>query len=230
MRKLSFIFEGREMNKSISASESSRRIQEICYLTKVVPVLSVENVEDSIPLGRALLDGGLKVLEVTLRTKNALNVIREMSKIDGVIVGVGTLINRKDVQDAVEAGARFGVSPGTTDTIIGACEEEGLPLLGGVSSISEAMQMLERGYGTVKFFPAEVSGGVSALKAFAGPLPQMRFCPTGGVNQNNAKNYLGQNNVTCVGGSWMASQEMINKKEWDIIQSMAEVASKIGCK
>ena len=218
------------MNKSISASVSSKRIQEICCLTKVIPVLSVEYIEDAIPLGRALVGGGLKVLEVTLRTKNALSVINEMSKIAGAFVGVGTLLSEKDVQEAVEAGAQFGVSPGITSSIVNACEKEGLPLLAGVSTISEAMQMLERGYKTLKFFPAEVSGGVTALKAIAGPLPEVRFCPTGGINHNNAENYLLQKNVICVGGSWMAPQKMIEKKEWSSIQSMAEIASKMGCK
>ena len=216
------------MNKSISASVSSKRIQEICCLTKVIPVLSIQHIEDSIPLGRALVDGGLKVLEVTLRTKNALSIISEMSKIDGAFVGVGTLLSEKDVHDAVAAGAQFGVSPGITSSIISACEEKGLPLLAGVSTVSEAMQMLQRGYETLKFFPAEVSGGVNALKAFAGPLPEIGFCPTGGVNQNNAENYLLQKNVVCVGGSWMAPQDMIEKKEWSTIQSMAEAASKMG--
>ena len=218
------------MNKSISASVSSERIQQICCLTKVIPVLAVEHIEDSIPLGQALVDGGLKVLEVTLRTKNALSVISEMSKIDGAFVGVGTLLSEKDVQEAVEAGAQFGVSPGITSSIISACEKEGLPLLAGVSTISEGMQMLERGYKTLKFFPAEVSGGVNALKAIAGPLPEIRFCPTGGVNHNNAEKYLLQKNVVCVGGSWMAPKELIEKKEWAIIQSMAETASQIGYK
>jgi 2-dehydro-3-deoxyphosphogluconate aldolase/(4S)-4-hydroxy-2-oxoglutarate aldolase len=218
------------MSKSISASVSSKRIQEICCLTKVIPVLSVDRIEDSIPLGQALVDGGLKVLEVTLRTKNALSVINEMSKIDGAFVGVGTLLSEKDVQDAVESGAQFGVSPGITSSIINACEKEGLPLLAGVSTVSEAMQMLERGYETLKFFPAEVSGGVNALKAIAGPLPEVKFCPTGGVNHNNAENYLLQKNVVCVGGSWMAPQDMIEKKEWSTIRSMAETASKIGSK
>ena len=191
-------------------------------------MLSVFDVQDSIPLATALVEGGLNVIEVTLRTPNALKVIEKMSEVKDSIVGVGTLLNKKDVENAVEVGAKFGVSPGITDDLLDACEENGLPLVGGVSSISEIMKMLERGYRLVKFFPAEMLGGAKALKAIGGPIPQALFCPTGGVSSENISEYLALENVICVGGSWMATSELIRNKKWSEIFDQANHISKLG--
>ena len=179
----------------------------------------------AVPLAEALVAGGLPALEVTLRTPAALDVIRAMASVEGGMVGAGTLLTPEDVRAAKEAGARFGVSPGITDRLVAACEEADLPLLGGVATVGEAMGMLERGYNVCKFFPAEANGGAKALKAFAGPLPQMNFCPTGGVTPENAKDYLSLPNVLCVGGSWIASSDLVNAGKWSEIEERARVAS-----
>jgi 2-dehydro-3-deoxyphosphogluconate aldolase/(4S)-4-hydroxy-2-oxoglutarate aldolase len=171
--------------------------------------------------------GGLPVLEVTLRTPAALEAIRRMAAVPGGVVGAGTLLTPADVKAAKAAGAVFGVSPGITDTLVAACEAEGLPLLGGVATVGEAMRMLERGYDAAKFFPAEPNGGVPALKAFAGPLPQMGFCPTGGVSVGNAPAYLALPNVLCVGGSWVADPKLVRAGRWDEIEALARAASQL---
>ena len=218
------------MDKSITPTESSKKAREICLVSKIIPVLSIQNIEDAIPLGEALIEGNLPVLEVTLRTPNALEIIKKMSTIKNAIVGVGTLINFQDVQGAVDVGARFGVSPGITNELITACEKLGLPLIGGVSSVSEAMKMLSWGYDVMKFFPAEVSGGIAALKAIGAPLPQISFCPTGGISLDNVANYLSQPNVICVGGSWIATPNLIKQKNWAQIYKLASEASKVSNK
>ncbi len=216
------------MEKSFLAVEASKRVMDICSMTNVIPVLTVTNLEDAIPLANAITGGGLPVLEITLRTENALHVIKEINRSTEALVGAGTLITKKDVKNAVAAGAKFGVSPGVTEDLAQACEDEGLPLIGGVSSASEAMKMLERGYELMKFFPAESSGGVKALKAIGGPLPQVSFCPTGGISVENATGYLAQDNVVCIGGSWMANSSLIKAKDWEMIHDLASEASRIG--
>ena len=199
--------------------------EEVMCLAPVIPVLVIEDVAHAVPLAEALVAGGLPALEVTLRTPAALDVIRAMASVEGGMVGAGTLLTPEDVRAAKEAGARFGVSPGITDRLVAACEEADLPLLGGVATVGEAMGMLERGYNVCKFFPAEANGGAKALKAFAGPLPQMNFCPTGGVTPENAKDYLSLPNVLCVGGSWIASSDLVNAGKWSEIEERARVAS-----
>ena len=179
------------------------------------------------PLAEALVKGGLPVLEVTLRTPVALEVIRAMAEVPGGVVGAGTLLTPADVRAAKAAGARFGVSPGVTDALVAACEAEELPLLGGIATVGEAMRMLERGYEVAKFFPAEANGGAPALKAFAGPLPQMSFCPTGGVTPRNAPDYLKLPNVLCVGGSWVAEASLLRDGRWDEVTRLATDASKL---
>ena len=216
------------MRKRLTALQSSEIIREILSQAKVIPVLTVTDSADAVPLARSLTDGGLNVLEVTLRTKNALHVIEEMSKLKQAVVGVGTLLNRRDVENAVKVGAKFGVSPGLTDDLIVACEENGLPLLGGVASVSEAMKVYDRGYDSMKFFPAESLGGVLTLKAIEAPLPQVAFCPTGGISLENAENYLAQKNVACIGGSWMATPDMIRNKKWSEIAHEATIAATLG--
>jgi 2-dehydro-3-deoxyphosphogluconate aldolase/(4S)-4-hydroxy-2-oxoglutarate aldolase len=209
----------------MTPQEASVRSREICNLAPVIPVLVVEDAAYAVPLAEALVAGGLPALEVTLRTPAALDVIRAMASVEGGVVGAGTLLTPDDVRAAKAAGARFGVSPGITDTLVAACEAEDLPLLGGIATVGEAMAMLERGYDVCKFFPAEANGGAKALKAFAGPLPQMNFCPTGGVTPQNATDYLALPNVLCVGGSWIASNDLVKAGDWSGIEERARVAA-----
>jgi 2-dehydro-3-deoxyphosphogluconate aldolase/(4S)-4-hydroxy-2-oxoglutarate aldolase len=212
----------------MTPKEASANAREICGLAPVIPVLVVHDVAHAVPLAEALVKGGLPVLEVTLRTPAALDAIRAMAGVTGGVVGAGTLLTPEDVKAAKEAGALFGVSPGVTDAIVDACEAEDLPLLGGVATVSEAMRMLERGYEVCKFFPAEANGGAAALKAFAGPLPQVSFCPTGGVTAKNATEYLKLPNVLCVGGSWVAEASLLREGRWDEVTRLAAEASKLG--
>ncbi|MEM8571327.1 MAG: bifunctional 4-hydroxy-2-oxoglutarate aldolase/2-dehydro-3-deoxy-phosphogluconate aldolase [Pseudomonadota bacterium] len=209
----------------MTPEDASAHAREICGLAPVIPVLVVNDVSHATPMAEALVSGGLPALEVTLRTPVALDVIRSMAKVDGGVVGAGTLLTPEDVQAAKEAGALFGVSPGVTDRLVDACERHELPLLGGVATVGEAMRMLERGYSVCKFFPAEANGGAPALKAFSGPLPQMHFCPTGGVSPENVKTYLDLPNVLCAGGSWVASADLANAGRWDEIETRARAAS-----
>ncbi len=213
---------------SITPQDACKRNRETCELAPIVPVLVVKNAADARPLAEALVAGGLPALEVTLRTDAALEAIAEMAKVKGGIVGAGTLITPKDVENAVAAGAQFGVSPGATDELIAACEALGLPLLAGAATASEAMQMLARGYDLLKFFPAEASGGAAALKAIGAPLPQISFCPTGGVSRANANEYLSLANVICAGGSWVAPQSLVAAGDWAGIERLAKDASQLG--
>ena len=206
---------------------ASIRSRELCMMAPVIPVLVVDDAAHSVPLARALVAGGLPVLEVTLRTAAALDVIREMATVTGGIVGAGTLLTPKDVEDAKAAGALFGVSPGATDLILDACEANDLPLLPGVATASEAMRLLERGYTVQKFFPAEANGGAPALKAIGSPIPQVSFCPTGGVSLKNANDYLSLSNTLCVGGSWVAPKDKVLSGDWDGITALAAVASQL---
>lgn len=208
------------------ASKSSAT-SALCQLAPIVPVLVVEEVAHARPLAEALVRGGLPVLEVTLRTAAALDVIAEMAKVDGGHVGAGTLVTPEDVVAAKAAGATFGVSPGATDELMDAAEAAGLPMLPGAATASEAMRLLARGYDVLKFFPAEASGGTAALKGIGGPLPQINFCPTGGVNPDNASDYLSLPNVICAGGSWVAPGAAIRAGNWDEIKSLARDASQL---
>jgi 2-dehydro-3-deoxyphosphogluconate aldolase/(4S)-4-hydroxy-2-oxoglutarate aldolase len=211
----------------MTSRDASSYAHEICSLAPVIPVIVVQDLAHAVPLAEALVAGGLPVLEVTLRTPVALDVIRAMAGVEGGVVGAGTLLTPADVRNAKEAGALFGVSPGITEALVDACEAEDLPLLGGVATVSEAMRMLERGYSVCKFFPAEANGGAPALKAFAGPLPQMRFCPTGGVTPKNAPDYLALPNVLCVGGSWPADPALLKAGQWDEVERLARAAGKL---
>jgi 2-dehydro-3-deoxyphosphogluconate aldolase / (4S)-4-hydroxy-2-oxoglutarate aldolase len=201
--------------------------REICGLAPVIPVLILEDAAHARPLAEALVAGGLPVLEVTLRTPAALDAIRAMADVTGGVVGAGTLLKPADVKAAKAAGARFGVSPGVTDDLLKACEDEDLPLLGGTATVTEAMRMLARGYEVCKFFPAEANGGASALKSFASPLPQVSYCPTGGVTLQNAPDYLGLPNVLCVGGSWVAPVAAMKAGDWGQIEALARTASQL---
>ena len=204
---------------------ASTKAEELCKLAPVIPVLVLDDVATARPLAEALVAGGLPVLEVTLRTPVALEVISEMAKVEGGVVGAGTLLSPQDVQNAINAGATFGVSPGATDTLLDACEAADLPLLPGAATSSEVMRLLERGYRVQKFFPAEANGGAPALKAIGAPLPQVKFCPTGGVSLANAPTYLGLSNTLCVGGSWVAPKDLIAAKDWSAIEALAAEAA-----
>ena len=209
----------------MTPQQASVRAREIAALAPIIPVLVVDDAAHAQPLAQALVAGGLPALEVTLRTPAALAVIREMAKVSGGVVGAGTLLTPADVQAAKDAGAQFGVSPGATDRLLDACEEADLPLLPGAATASEAMRLLERGYTMLKFFPAEASGGAPALKAIGAPIPQIAFCPTGGVIMKNANDYLSLPNVVCAGGSWVAPKDAVESGDWQRIEALAKEAA-----
>lgn len=208
--------------------QASSLSENICRLAPVVPVLVVKDVAHAAPLAQALVAGGLPALEVTLRTPVALDVIREMAAVEGGAVGAGTLLTPTDVEAAKAAGATFGVSPGATPALLDACEANDLPLLPGAATATEAMALLERGYTVQKFFPAEASGGAKALGAIGAPLPQIRFCPTGGVSLKNAPDYLALSNTLCVGGSWVAPSDKVQSGDWDGITALAKEAAALA--
>jgi 2-dehydro-3-deoxyphosphogluconate aldolase/(4S)-4-hydroxy-2-oxoglutarate aldolase len=211
----------------MTPNEASIQAAKICELAAVVPVLVVKDTSKARGLAEALVAGGLPALEVTLRTPQALDAIREMAAVDGGVVGAGTLLTPKDVADAKEAGAKFGVSPGATQTLIDACMDHELPLLPGAVTATEAMKLLELGFTVQKFFPAEASGGVAALKAIGAPIPQVRFCPTGGVTPQNAPDYLALSNTICCGGSWVAPGDKVAASDWAAITELARKASQL---
>ena len=199
---------------------------QILALSPVIPVVVIENPAHARPLGAALIAGGLRVIEVTLRTPAALAAIREMATLEHAVVGAGTVLDASQMQAARKAGARFSVSPGATDALVEAARDNDMPLLAGASSASEAMRLIERGAEYAKFFPAEAAGGVGMLKALSSPLPQLKFCPTGGITQQNAQRYLDLPNVVCVGGSWMVSPQLLREECWGEIESLCrQVAS-----
>lgn len=200
-------------------------IRAICALAPVVPVLVIDRLEDAQPLAQALVAGGLPVLEVTLRTPVALQAMAEMATVAGAVVGAGTILSPADLDRSIKAGARFGVSPGTTADLRAAIAACGMPFLPGAATASEVMTLAEAGFEMAKFFPAEQAGGVPMLRAFAGPLPGMRFCPTGGVGAANAASYLALSNVACVGGSWVAPPEMVRAGDWAGIEARARTAA-----
>ncbi|MEO1949052.1 2-dehydro-3-deoxyphosphogluconate aldolase/(4S)-4-hydroxy-2-oxoglutarate aldolase [Thioclava sp. ES.031] len=209
----------------MTPSEQSASARKICELAPIVPVIVVKDVAHAAPLAKALVAGGLPALEVTLRTPCALDAIRAMADVEGGVVGAGTLLTPADVKAAKAAGAKFGVSPGATETLVKACEDEGLPLLPGAATASEVMKLLEMGYDVLKFFPAEASGGAPALKAIGAPIPQVSFCPTGGVSMKNANDYLSLPNVLCAGGSWVAPDAMVQSGDWAGIEALAREAA-----
>ena len=196
-------------------------IAKICAAAPVIPVLTIDRVEDAQPLARALIAGGLPALEITLRTDAALEAIAAIAEVEGAMAGVGTLLTPAQVQDAKAAGAIFGVSPGATPSLIAASLEFDLPLLPGAATATEAMYLLEQGFTFQKFFPAEAAGGALALGSMVGPLPQITFCPTGGVTLENAKTYLALPNTLCVGGSWIAPKALVAAGAWDEITQIA---------
>lgn len=213
---------------AIEPADASRRMRQLCARGPVIPVLVIEAAAQAHPLGQALVEGGLPVLEVTLRTPAAADAIRAMADLQGAVVGAGTVITPQDVELAVAAGARFAVSPGATDALLDACEAAGLPLLPGAATASEAMRLSARGYDMLKFFPAGPAGGAPALAALAGPLPGISFCPTGGVSVQNAPDYLRLATVPCVGGSWVAPKSLIAAGDWAAIRDLAAEAAALA--
>jgi 2-dehydro-3-deoxyphosphogluconate aldolase/(4S)-4-hydroxy-2-oxoglutarate aldolase len=199
--------------------------EQIMTASPVVPVIVIERVEDAVPLAKALVAGGLKVLEVTLRTAAALDSIRAIAaEVDGAILGAGTVTNAEQLRASVEAGATFAISPGLTPGLLEAKNDFDVPLLPGIATISEMMLGIDAGLKHFKFFPASVAGGPPMLKAFAGPFPDIRFCPTGGVNEKNFLEYLALPNVLCVGGSWVAPAAAAKAGDWATITRLSKEA------
>ncbi len=206
----------------------NKTLQNMMANTTVIPVLVIEKIEDALPLALALAQGGLKVLEITLRTPVALQALSEIKKsLPETIIGAGTILNEKNLDDALQAGADFLVSPGMTPGLLQAAKTTHAPFLPGASTPGEMLQLLDAGFHFQKFFPAEASGGVDMLKAIAGPIPQITFCPTGGISLLKAGKYLLCENVTCVGGSWMSRAEWINQKKWQQIEISATETSNL---
>jgi 2-dehydro-3-deoxyphosphogluconate aldolase/(4S)-4-hydroxy-2-oxoglutarate aldolase len=206
-------------------AQDSAAIRGIMTAAPVIPVIILDEISKARPLAEALVEGGLKVLEVTLRTPNALAVIAEMSKVPGAIVGSGTVRHAEHMKRSVDAGCRFMVSPGASPGVLDAAENVPLPLLPGIGTPTEAMAAAERGYTYLKFFPAEALGGAPVLKAYASPLPDISFCPTGGVNLNNARDYLSLPNVLCVGGSWIMPADALEAGDFARIRDLAREAA-----
>lgn len=212
-----------------SPSASSAAVSSsVLDLAPVVPVVVVEDLADAVPLARALVAGGLPAIEVTLRTPAALDAIRAIvAEVPDAVVGAGTVISPQGVAESVDAGARFLVSPGWTDTLLAAMKASGVPFLPGVSTTSEVVALLERGVHEMKFFPAEAAGGTAYLKSLGGPLPQARFCPTGGIGLASAPSYLALPNVGCVGGSWMLPADAVSAKDWSRVEALAREAASL---
>jgi 2-dehydro-3-deoxyphosphogluconate aldolase / (4S)-4-hydroxy-2-oxoglutarate aldolase len=201
---------------------------ELLARTPVVPVLTIDRLADAVPLARALVVGGLPVLEVTLRTPVALDAVRAIvSEVAQSIVGVGTVTEVPDIRLALSAGARFLVSPGTPPPLAAALAQAPVPVLPGCATVSEAMALAAHGFRVVKFFPAEAAGGLSFLKAIAAPLPSLKFCPTGGIDQRNASAYLALPNVVAVGGSWVSPKEAVAMSDFARITKLAQEAAKL---
>jgi 2-dehydro-3-deoxyphosphogluconate aldolase/(4S)-4-hydroxy-2-oxoglutarate aldolase len=191
----------------------------------VVPVIVINKLEHAVQLAKALVAGGVRVLEVTLRTACALDAIRAIAKeVPDAIVGAGTVINPQQLREVTEAGAQFAISPGLTEDLLQAANAGTIPLIPGISTVSELMLGLDQGLREFKFFPAEANGGVKALQAIAGPFPQVRFCPTGGISPANYRDYLALNSVHCIGGSWLVPNDALESGDYDRITSLAREA------
>lgn len=196
-------------------------IKAICEQVSVIPVLVVEDVQHAIPLAETLVDAGLHVLEVTLRTPAALDVIAAMSKVPGAIVGAGTVLTPTQVKQCKEQGAEFIVSPGSTPQLLESAKQVDIPLLPGAATPSEVMSLMEKGYDVIKFFPAEMAGGVDYLKSLSSPFSGVQFCPTGGITEKTAPDYLKLPNVACIGGSWITPKSLLNNQDWSSVKKIA---------
>lgn len=199
---------------------------DVLDLAPVVPVVALDNVAHAVPLAEALLRGGIRTIEVTLRTPAGLPAIERIAaEVPEMVAGAGTIIEPGQAKRAADAGARYLVTPGTTDRLLDDIDASGVPYLAGAGTASEAMRLAERGATAMKFFPAEPSGGVPFLKAIAGPLPDLKFCPTGGISPQTAPNYLALPNVGCVGGSWLAPKDLLTAGAWARIEQLAREAA-----
>ncbi|NHA20072.1 keto-deoxy-phosphogluconate aldolase [Helicobacter pylori] len=201
------------------------KIIEILQISPIVPVVVVENIKDAVPLAQSLIEGGIPIIEVTLRSSCALEAIELIAKnVPKMHVGAGTILNLTQLEQAQNRGAEFLISPGLTIKLLEHAKKKDMPLIPGVSSSSEVMQALELGYHALKFFPAEYCGGVKLLNAFNGPFKGVKFCPTGGVSVDNMRSYLALENVVCVGGSWLTPKDLVQNKEWDKITEICKRA------
>lgn len=203
-----------------------QQVEATMRLAPVIPVVIIDDVAHAVPMARALVAGGIPAIEVTLRTPVALDAIRAIAnEVEGAVVGVGTVLTAKDLHAAEQAGARFAVSPGVSPNLLAAADNSALPLLPGAATASEVMSLLERGYRHLKFFPAVPAGGAKLLGAWASPLPQLRFCPTGGISLVSAPDFLALPNVLCVGGSWLTPNDKLKSGDWSGIEQLAREAS-----
>jgi 2-dehydro-3-deoxyphosphogluconate aldolase/(4S)-4-hydroxy-2-oxoglutarate aldolase len=198
---------------------------DIMRSASVIPVIAIDDPDHAVPLAKALVAGGIHVLEVTLRTEHGLGAIRAMAQVEGAIVGVGTLLQPEEFVAARDAGAQFGVSPGLTPALVAAAKSSGLPLLPGVMTPSEVMAAREQGFKQLKLFPAVPAGGIGMLNAIGGPLPDVTFCPTGGISIETAPQFLACKNVACVGGSWLTPKEAMRTGNWEYITELARAAA-----
>ena len=203
-------------------------IEKILSSAPVVPVVVIEKLEDAAPLARALYNGGLKALEITLRTPIAAEAVKLMKEaVPEAYVGTGTVVDKATFNASVEAGADFMVSPGVNDELLALAKDTDIPFLPGAATPSEVMKLASHGFKFLKFFPAEAAGGTAMLKSIGGPLPQVTFCPTGGISLETAPNYLTLKNVICVGGTWMLDKQLIENKDWQAIEALARQASEV---
>ncbi|KHL83811.1 bifunctional 4-hydroxy-2-oxoglutarate aldolase/2-dehydro-3-deoxy-phosphogluconate aldolase [Helicobacter pylori] len=201
------------------------KIIEVLQISPIVPVVVIEDLNDAVPLAQSLIEGGIPIIEVTLRSSCALEAIELIAKnVPKMRVGAGTILNPTQLEQAQNRGAEFLISPGLTIKLLEHAKKKDMPLIPGVSSSSEVMQALELGYNALKFFPAEYCGGVKLLNAFNGPFKGVKFCPTGGISADNMRSYLNLENVLCVGGSWLTPKDLIQNKEWDKITEICKRA------
>jgi 2-dehydro-3-deoxyphosphogluconate aldolase/(4S)-4-hydroxy-2-oxoglutarate aldolase len=209
-----------------SIETKQQQVEATLRLAPVVPVVIIDDAKAAVPMARALVAGGIPAIEVTLRTPAALDAIRAIAaEVEGAVVGVGTVLTSQDLENARQAGAKFAVSPGVSPKLLAAADDSDLPLLPGVATASEAMNLLERGYRHLKFFPAVPAGGHKLLGAWASPLPQIRFCPTGGISLASAPDFLSLPNVRCVGGSWLTPADKLKAGDWAGIEVLAREAA-----
>ncbi|NID06406.1 bifunctional 4-hydroxy-2-oxoglutarate aldolase/2-dehydro-3-deoxy-phosphogluconate aldolase [Luteibacter jiangsuensis] len=213
----------------MSNEAKQQRVESTLRLAPVVPVVIIEDASKAVGMARALVAGGVPAIEVTLRTPAALDAVRAIAaEVEGAFVGVGTVLTAQDLENAYKAGAKFAVSPGSSPRLLDAADDHELPLLPGAATSSEAMALLERGYRFQKFFPAVPAGGTKLLGAWASPLPQIRFCPTGGISLANAPEFLALPNVVCVGGSWLTPADKLASSDWAGIETLAREASQLA--
>ena len=203
--------------------------REIMGVSPVIPVVVIDDLHDAVPLAKALYDGGVGIIELTLRSDVGIAAIAAIAaEVPEVVIGAGTVLSRRDAERSIDAGARFLVSPGASAELLAAAHDWSVPWLPGVSTATEAMNVADAGFAEMKFFPAEASGGVGALSALAGPLPHLTFCPTGGISTGNAADYLRLVNVACVGGSWLTPRMLLREGNWAAVTKLARGAIRLG--